>query len=77
MPVPSKPKDDVVRRIAAIIADRYGAYASERVALRIVQSLRAGDKLCSHLTVAEDDPSSKTTAKYAGSSLARCCEWVP
>jgi len=40
----------VVERIAAILRDRYEPFAAERVALRILECIQAGDKLGEHLT---------------------------
>ncbi|WP_156418096.1 hypothetical protein [Aureimonas sp. AU4] len=40
----------VTERIAAILRDRYEPYAAERVALRIVECIQAGDDIGDHLT---------------------------
>lgn len=41
----------VVARISAILAERYEPYAAERIALRIVEALEAGDTLPGGLRV--------------------------
>ncbi|WP_062207334.1 hypothetical protein [Aureimonas sp. AU12] len=43
--------DVVVSRISEILAERYEPYAAERIALRIVESLEAGDTLPGGLRV--------------------------
>lgn len=43
--------DMVVARISKILAERYEPHAAERIALRIVESLEAGDTLPGGLRV--------------------------